>query len=89
MFVTLLLRKFSDIGNTVRCQYQNKAYHLTSGWAELVTCHAISGPGVIKSLKGVASEGSGCVLVAEMSSEGTLASGSYTQSELTLPYLLQ
>ena len=62
-------------------QYNNPAYGLTTGWAELVTCHAVSGPGIVKGLKGVAYEGSGCVLVAEMSSEGSLASGGYTQSK--------
>ena len=71
-------RKFCDIGNTVRYQYLNEGYHLTSGWAELVTCHAIPGPGVLKALKEVSSAGDGCVLVAEMSSEDTLATGEYT-----------
>lgn len=74
-------RKFGDIGNTIRLQYQQERYHLTSGWAELVTCHALPGPGVVKGLETVAPKGSGCVLVAEMSSEGTLATGDYTRSK--------
>ena len=51
------------------------------GWANLVTCHALPGPGVLDALKSVAPEGSGCVLVAEMSSKETLATGDYTKGE--------
>ena len=51
---------------------------MSSGWAQLVTCHALPGPGVVEGLKGVAVPGSGCVLVTQMSSEGNLASQDYT-----------
>ena len=64
----------------MQLQYQQERYQLTSGWAELVTCHALPGPGLVKGLQGVAPGGSGCVLVAEMSSEGTLATEDYTKS---------
>ena len=40
-------RKFDDIGNTVQLQYQQERYQLTSGWAELVTYHALPGPGLV------------------------------------------
>lgn len=83
----LYFRKFGDIGNTVRLQYQQERYHLTEGWAELVTCHALPGPGCVEGLRGVSPAGSGCVLVAEMSSEGTLASGDYTQCMQGVWYL--
>lgn len=56
--------------------------HQCSEWAELVTCHALPGPGVIHGLMGVAPTGSGCVLVAEMSTEGSLATGDYTRGIL-------
>ena len=71
-----LFRKFADIGNTVQLQYKQ---HLSSGWAELVTCHALPGPGVLRGLDGASGSGCGCVIVAEMSSEGTLATGEYTK----------
>ena len=54
---------------------------MSLGWADLVTCHALPGPGVLDALRGVAVAGSGCVLVAEMSSQGTLATGDYTKGE--------
>ena len=52
---------------------------MAEGWAGLMTCHALPGPGVIGGLRGVAGEGQGCVLVVEMSSEGTLATEEYTK----------
>ncbi len=44
---------------------------------------------MIKGLQGVAYKGSGCVLVAEMSSEGSLATDNYTNSKCdhTLPII--
>ena len=53
-------------------------------WADLVTAHALPGPGVIKALREVVPEGSGCVLVAEMSSEGNLAISDYVQSAVKM-----
>ena len=72
-------RKFADIGNTVQQQYLSPTLHLSSGWAELVTCHALPGPGVIDSLKNVVSSGTGGVLVVEMSTQGALTSPEYTK----------
>ena len=43
-------RKFADIGNTCKLQYTN---YLWSNWAQLVTCHAIAGPGTLEALKEV------------------------------------
>ncbi len=77
--IPLFFRKFADIGNTVQLQYSREQYCLTSGWAPLVTCHPLPGSGVIDGLMGVAPAGSGCVLVAEMSSSGSLALGDYTK----------
>ena len=76
----LMFRKFADIGNTVQMQYNRVQYCCQAlEWAPLVTCHALPGPGVIDGLVGVAPAGSGCVIVAEMSSSGTLAVGEYTK----------
>ena len=65
---SLLSRKFADIGLKVQHQYQNP-----QGWAHLVTAHAIAGPGTIQVLMQMALMGTGCVVVLEMSTIGTLA----------------
>ncbi|KAL5502250.1 hypothetical protein EMCRGX_G008995 [Ephydatia muelleri] len=78
-FLVMEDRKFADIGLTVQRQYRNPRHHLTLGWAHLVTVHAIAGPGTIQALKEVAPVGTGCVLVVEMSTKGTLATGDYTK----------
>ena len=76
----LYCRKFADIGLTVQRQYRNPCHHLVLGWAHLVTVHAIAGPGTIEALKGAAPAGTGCVVVVEMSTKGTLATGGgYTE----------
>ena len=69
-------RKFADIGNTVLLQCNQPGYHMTSKWAELVTCHALPGTGVLSALEGVVG---GCVLVAQMSCHGNLANEDYAK----------
>ena len=76
---SLLSRKFADIGLKAQRQYQSPRHHLSLGWAHLVTAHAIAGPGTIQALMEVAPVGTGCVVVVEMSTKGTLASGDYTK----------
>ena len=79
VFSCILDRKFADIGNTVQLQYTSPTLHLSLGWAELVTSHALPGPGVIDGLKSVASAGSGGVLVIEMSTQDALTSPDYVK----------
>lgn len=84
-FLVMEDRKFADIGLTVQRQYRNPCHHLVLGWAHLVTVHAIAGPGTIEALKGAAPAGTGCVVVVEMSTKGTLATGGgYTESAVKM-----
>lgn len=72
-------RKFADIGSTVANQYKNGLYRIAE-WADIVTVHAVPGPGIITGLKSVAKEIAaprGILLLAEMSSAGNLCNSDY------------
>ncbi|RLW04845.1 hypothetical protein DV515_00005640 [Chloebia gouldiae] len=70
-------RKFADIGNTVK--------HQIASWAHIVNAHVVPGSGVVKGLKEVGLPlQRGCLLIAEMSSQGSLATGEYTKAAVQM-----
>ncbi|CAL1582700.1 unnamed protein product [Knipowitschia caucasica] len=77
-------RKFADIGNTVKHQYEGGLYQISS-WSHMVNAHVVPGPGVVRGLSAVGKPlGRACLLIGQMSSQGALATGDYTQAAVKM-----
>ncbi|CAG0912746.1 unnamed protein product [Notodromas monacha] len=85
-FLVVEDRKFADIGNTVKEQYAGK--FKVSDWADIVTVHGIAGSGTVEGLKTALPEEMlqerAVLLIAEMSSDGSLAVGDYSKGVLEI-----
>lgn len=85
-FLLMEDRKFADIGHTVSLQYSRGIYRV-SEWADLVTAHAIAGPGILSAFEEVLkknSEPRGIFLITEMSSKGALTNENYAKESVSI-----
>ncbi|KAI1612121.1 orotidine 5'-phosphate decarboxylase [Exophiala viscosa] len=75
-------RKFVDIGNTVQKQYKGGVLRIHE-WAHIVNASILAGEGIIQALDQTVREGGledrGTLILAEMTSKGSLAIGEYTR----------
>ncbi|CAI6087844.1 unnamed protein product [Clonostachys chloroleuca] len=78
-------RKFVDIGSTVQKQYHGGALRI-SEWADIVNVSPLGGGGVVEALEQIIfnetfpyRDGRAVLLLAEMTTAGSLATGQYTE----------
>lgn len=80
-------RKFADIGNTVKLQYSSGVYRIAE-WADITNAHGVTGSGIVTGLKQAAEETTteprGLLMLAELSSKGSLAHGEYTRGTVDI-----
>lgn len=77
-------RKFADIGNTVKQQYEGGIYRIAD-WANMINAHSLPGPQMIKSLAEIGlKKQRGLLLIAEMSSANNLFNEDYAQETVAL-----
>ncbi|RXW24610.1 hypothetical protein EST38_g1262 [Candolleomyces aberdarensis] len=77
-------RKFADIGNTVAMQY-SAGVHKIAKWSHITNAHPVPGPSIVQGLASVGMPlQRGLLLLAEMSTVGTLAKGLYSEEAVQM-----
>lgn len=71
-------------GNTVALQYSSGVHKIAS-WSHITNAHPVPGPSIITGLSSVGLPlGRGLLLLAEMSTKGSLAVGAYTEDAVRM-----
>ena len=80
-------RKFIDIGNTVQKQYRGGVLKIHE-WAHIVNASVLAGEGIIQALDQSIRDGGiedrAILILAEMTSKGSLAVGEYTRASVEI-----
>lgn len=80
-------RKFADIGSTVKAQYAGGIYKIAR-WADITNAHSVPGSSIVSGLQEAAKETTdadrGLIMLAELSSKGSLAVGEYTEKTVQI-----
>lgn len=80
-------RKFIDIGSTVQMQYRGGALRIHE-WAHIINASVLAGDGIIQALEEIMEDAEtpdrGILILAEMSSKGSLATGKYTEASVKI-----
>jgi orotidine-5'-phosphate decarboxylase len=72
------------VGNTVALQYSS-GVHKIAAWSHITNAHPVPGPSIISGLASVGKPlGRGLLLLAEMSTKGSLATGVYTEEAVQM-----
>lgn len=78
------MEHLSCSGNTVALQYSSGVHKIAS-WSHITNAHPVPGPSIITGLASVGLPlGRGLLLLAEMSTKGSLATGSYTEDAVRM-----
>ena len=80
-FFTYLMANVWNFLRLIKEKTSSGGVYQISSWSHIVNAHVVPGPGVVKGLGAVGKPlGRACLLIAQMSSQGSLAGAEYTKA---------